>query len=311
MMLMLIARGAEPFDPAPPATPVGLPYNAVTTCTTPTYDGSGNITHPSVVDMGRKWHGYRWWLVDTPLPYTPDPDNYENPSIWGSNDRVTWEVPGGLTNPIDPWPGGEVGKPETAFNSDPELVWDPDGQRMVVYWREAASSSPAVVDFYAATSTDGVTWTHEPGIITSLLPTVGMRSPGIARVSATDWRMWALHDKYPSAMYSAPGPLGPWTPSGQMVTSLGAPIYGWHGDVIYDRGLYYSLIGDVPDVGPFRPGISLDGLTWHVGDAVFGAGYRSTMLPPRDGVVEVWYSRARLLRYTRIPASYWTDLLPA
>ena len=305
---MLISTRRKGANPALPATPGAAPYDYLTTCTTPTYDGSGNVTHPSVVDMGRKWNGYRWWLVDTPYPNTDD--DFENPSIWGSNDRVTWEVPAGLTNPIDPWPGGETGRSATAFNSDPELVWDAAGQRMVAYWRDADSTLPASIDFYAATSTNGHTWTHT-GVLLTIDAGAAWRSPGIARVSDDDWRMWCLDNDTASDMYAAPGPLGPWTVAGEMtLASDGSPVYGWHGDVTYDQGVYYSLIGDVGDAGPFRPAVSYDGLAWHRGGAAFGAGYRCTILPPRNGWVEVWYSQSLRLRYTRVPASLWTDLLP-
>lgn len=299
---------ARPTLPSNPPAPTAYPYDYLTTCITPTYDGSGNVTHPSVVDMGRKWNGYRWWLADTPYP--GGDDDYENPSIWGSNDRVNWEVPSGLTNPIDPWPGGEEGRPLTAFNSDPELVWDPDGGRMVCYWRDADSPTPPSLDFYAATSTDGHTWTHHPGSLLTINAGSAWRSPGIARVAADDWRMWLMSSSGPCAMYASPGPLGPWTLVGP-TTRAGITYSGWHGDFTYENGVFYSITGDDANNGPFRASVSLDGITWHGSSPVFIAGYRATMLPPRNGWVEVWYSKSLNLRYTRVPASYWTDYIPA
>lgn len=292
-----------------PAAPAAYPFDAITTCVTPTYDGSGAVTHPSVVDMGRRWNGYRWWLADT--PYDGQEEPLENPSIWGSNDRINWEVPDGLTNPIDPWPGGEDGRPSTAFNSDVELVWDPDGQRMICFWRDTDSFSPEYVDFYAATSTNGWEWPHHPDLVAHIPFAKAARSPGIARIASGDWRMWALDNDTASIMWTAPHPFGPWTEGGNM-TLDGSPFMGWHGDFIHDQGIYYGIVGDDSN-GPFRPSVSLDGLTWYGGGPVFGTGYRATMLPPRNGEVEVWYSKPTpTLRdfYTRIPASYWTDLLP-
>ena len=79
-----------------------------TACVTPTPDGTGYIIHPSVVDMGpQEWNGFRWWRLDT--PYANQSGAEENPCIYGSNDRINWEVPAGLTNPIDPWPGPAAG----------------------------------------------------------------------------------------------------------------------------------------------------------------------------------------------------------
>ena len=62
---MLISTRRKGANPALPATPGAAPYDYLTTCTTPTYDGSGNVTHPSVVDMGRKWDGYRYIACST------------------------------------------------------------------------------------------------------------------------------------------------------------------------------------------------------------------------------------------------------
>lgn len=304
-MTLMLATGGGSW-PALPAAPASLPYDSITVCVTPTYDGSGNVTHPSVVDMGRRWNGYRWWLADTPYP-NKDPA-YENPSIWGSNDRVNWEVPPGLTNPIDTSPRFDDGRPETAFNSDPDLVWDPEGQRLVCYWRDADSEQASSLDFCAATSTDGSTWVHHGTVLTISSP-LAWRSPALARMSPTDWRMWTIDNDTRCIMWTAPSPLGPWTNGG--LTSLdGAPFYGWHGDFIHDGGVFYGLMVAVANTGPCFPAVSLDGLAWYAGAAVFGESYRSCMMPPRNGEVEVWYAKTLRLRYTRIPAAYWTDLLP-
>ena len=296
---MILTAGARrrTARPLPAAT---APFDSFVQCVTPTYDGSGQVTHPSVVDMGGLWNGYRWWLADTPYPNGND--DYENPSIWGSNDRINWSVPSGLTNPIAPMPSG------TGFNSDVDLVWDADGERLICYWREAASASPTVIDIRAATSTDGIVWTHQ-GVIHTFSGEP-WRSPSVARVAANDWRMWAMDNNAKSVMYSATDPLGTWGEVGNMTVG-GRLLKGWHGDFTYEDGVYYGIAGTTGR-GPFIPYVSIDGLTWYAGPEVFGDGYRSTMLPPRDGFVEVWYSKQPAMRdyWTRIPASCWTDLLP-
>ena len=294
-----------------PDAPAESPYDALVQCAIPTPYGTGQTIHPSVVDMGRRWHGYRWWMVNTPFvpaPGTGEP--LENPCIFGSNDRITWHVPPGLTNPIDPWPGGQVGRPSTAFNSDPELVWDPDERRLICYWRDTESFTPDVVDFYAAESYDGVTWTHHEGPVLTITAPDAARSPGISRVSATEWRMWCLSNTVPSRLYSAPGPFGPWEYVAPLTRNGGA-FYGWHGDFRYQDGVCYALVGSTT-TGPFYPSVSLDGLAWIQGAAVLGEGYRTAIVPPVDGMVEVWYSTYATCidSWTRIPASHWTDLIP-
>lgn len=76
---------------------------------TPTYDGSGQAVHPSLVYFRDGWgndrarNNWRYWLVMTPFPNKKE--RYENPSILVSNEGVKWRVPPGLKNPIEKEPG--------------------------------------------------------------------------------------------------------------------------------------------------------------------------------------------------------------
>ena len=47
-----------------------------------------NAYHPKVVDMGKNWNGYHYWLSYTPYPHGND--KYENPTIVGSNDIINY-----------------------------------------------------------------------------------------------------------------------------------------------------------------------------------------------------------------------------
>ena len=45
--------------------------------TIPTFDGSGQAVHPSVIDLVQmhgvtSWAGYRYWMLMTPYPYADD-----------------------------------------------------------------------------------------------------------------------------------------------------------------------------------------------------------------------------------------------
>lgn len=114
--------------------------------TTPTYDGSGEAVHPSVYDAGEgnAWNGYRYWMAMTPYP---EGDlTKENPSILVSNDKVTWVVPDGLTNPIN--------IPEAGYNADPALIMI--GNALWCIWKWASGSD----ELRASHSEDGVTWSE-------------------------------------------------------------------------------------------------------------------------------------------------------
>lgn len=47
-----------------------------------------NAYHPKLIDMGKEWNGYRFWLSYTPYP--SGNDYYENPQIVGTNDLINY-----------------------------------------------------------------------------------------------------------------------------------------------------------------------------------------------------------------------------
>lgn len=257
----------------------------------PIYGGSG-IIHPSVVDMGVKWNGYRWWRADTPYA-----EEFENPCIWGSNDRVTWEVPAGLTNPIDPWPGALKGD-AAWYNSDTEMVWDSEGQRLVVYWREVKPN--AAVKWWTASSRDGVTWVHHGQRFSA------GKSNAIVSDPAGGWRMLTFG---PCSIYTAPDVLGPWTISPTPLTGLTDPsgTVPYHGDMILYKGVWCSMwSASVPDIWIAA---SVDGYAWNVRQTRASTGYRPTLCAaPEPGYLDMWQSQVSI--YLRFPESYWLDLIP-
>ena len=101
--------------------------NAVCPQHIPTYDGSDQSTHPSVLRFDAPWHGYLYWMAMTPYPYNND--GLEDPSILVSNDAQTWIVPEGLTNPLTP-------APKPGHNCDVELVYNKERDELWLYmWR--------------------------------------------------------------------------------------------------------------------------------------------------------------------------------
>lgn len=232
-----------------------------TTCSTPTYDGSGITTHPSVVDMGRRWNGYRWWLADT--PFNNDDPMLENPSVWGSNDRVNWTVPHGLSNPLRMPPGGN------GYHSDTQLVWDEANRQMICYWREVSNGGPFL---RAMVSTNGSSWFDQqisPNSMSAGSPAMPQREDG------TWWRF--EYGSNAPHVYTAPAALGPWTYQGQGTLS-GATETPWHGDVIRFAGRWIGVYANHASRAVY-PMTSADGFAWTVGAALGGAAYRPALLP--------------------------------
>ena len=135
-----------------------------------TYDGSGVTIHPSVVDCGVDWNGYRYWQANTPYPSSNS--DYENPSVWASNDGNTWVLPDGLTNPIISKPDG-VG----AFNADPDILFEDN--KLYIIWNEF---SGALKGIKITSSEDGVTWAAPKVIYTCVAPCVQATSCSIIKI---------------------------------------------------------------------------------------------------------------------------------
>jgi hypothetical protein len=115
-----------------------LIHNAKSPLQIPTYDGSGQAVHPSVIDFQNEygldsWGGYRYWMVLTPFPYSQD--RFENPSLFASHDGCTWIVPPEISNPLDRASGGW----DKGFLNDPDMIYNPDTNQLWIYYRFANS----------------------------------------------------------------------------------------------------------------------------------------------------------------------------
>lgn len=258
------------------------------------------VVHPSVVDGGVDgWNGHRYWMAATPL--TDSNDQYENPSLWVSQDGETWVVPNGVTNPL-------YGPPAAGFYSDVHLVLH-DGT-LHLFWRVADNIGTTGERILLATSTDGVTWPAEPTVVLSNDHTVRMPlSPAVVRDGNGTWRMWTV-DVLPGGasntidLWTASTPEGPWT--GPTGTALSPPSghYFWHIDVQLVGSTYHMLINTQITAGAFGRlyvATSGDGGTWQMDTepAMVGrkAGdwdqhlYRSCWLPRDldDNLWWIWY----------------------
>ena len=102
----------------------------------PTYDGSGQVVHPSVIDFLNEygieaWSGYRYWMVLTPYPDSQE--QFENPSLYASHDGFTWVVPRNISNPLIT--ASHVGN--KGFLFDPDMIYNPDSGQLWIYFRFA------------------------------------------------------------------------------------------------------------------------------------------------------------------------------
>jgi len=201
--------------------------NSLKQIETPTYDNSSQAMHPSVIDFKTEygietWGGFRYWMAHT--PFTNSNSFFENPSLLVSGDGLTWISPPGIEEPL-------VSKPSASlngnYNSDPELVYDPDKNALMLYWREYNR------DAYERLWTKKIslnnepsenilcfekTWDYQTGLVLS---------PTIWRKSAQEWYLWTTDGNV--TMHLCTSTDGITWSSGQPCS---APWYTWNGGYI-------------------------------------------------------------------------------
>jgi hypothetical protein len=290
--------GPSAETPLPGGTPTEAPArlpalaNAPAFQEIPTYDGSGQATHPDIAYFADGWHGYKYWMAMT--PYTYDSAGRENPSIVVSNDGSSWLVPPGLMNPLVP-------PPPCDHNSDPDLIYDPRTDELHLYYVESqrAQYCGAVNENHLRLmkSSDGVHWGGPQTVMTWDLGKDPLYvSPAVAYRRGS-FEMWMASDT--GGVVHATSEDGVNWSALQRVGIGNTP---WHLDVAYVEGpsQYWMLFVDSPVASSrLRLATSEDGLTWDVYPApllVPGSGwdderiYRAAFLYGDDGRLRVWYS---------------------
>lgn len=278
---MDIVRG-QPIQRATIERAYGI--NTSTYLTTPTYDGSGQVAHPDVIDFGpgQTWNGYRYWMAMTPYPSSNNV--YENPSMLVSNDNVTWIVPPGLTNPI-------VAHPADGFNSDVDLTMV--GSTMYLYWRQYTSSNNGHI-LWLTSSTDGITWSTPQSIINQA--DQYDVAPAIVQYGS-QYLMFAIYDTTTNVVTrrTASAINGPWSAPTTVPFTLPGSNEPWHMDVCVDGGRLWASMSSF--LSELYLAYSDDGgLTWTVGTkpVIVGAGWATAIyrscIKAQNGYLDCWYS---------------------
>lgn len=271
--------------------------NAPAPLVTPTYDGSGQAMHPSIVYFQAAWSGYTYWMAVTPYPnndYT-----VENPSILASNDGLTWVVPAPLVNPVAPRVGFHL--------DDPDLIYDPgSGQLWLYYVEEDLANNTHVL---RRTSADGINWSAPADMFS--VPNYNVLSPAVQK-TANGYMMWYV-DAGPSGCEAAATSVEYRTStdgvtwSAPSVANLSQPgEQVWHIEVRYiaAKQQYWALYAAYPNASCGNTTLyfatSKDGINWQVsGSPILGTGqqwdhdqiYRSTFLyDSGSDLLRVWYS---------------------
>lgn len=263
----------------------------------PTHEGSGQATHPSVLYFDDGWNGWKYWMAMTPYPASDE--GSEDPNVIVSNDGINWQVPNGLTNPID----NQFGKPNP-HNSDTQLVMAPSGE-MYLTWRMVDRPNGKTNRIFLVKSNDGVhwspkeeIWSGEPHFMSQALIWTG-----------TTWRLYGVANRTAvpnQVVFYESADLKSWssptTVSFDPVLNPGQRL--WHIDVQIYNGEYIGLVHIIP--GDVRQGNlyllrSADGINWQRSDTPIISHeesgypnlYKSALVPHGSGenlTFELYYS---------------------
>lgn len=254
----------------------------------PTFDDGPSVTHPSVVDFGTAWNGYRYWMAYTPYPGA----GREDPSIVASSDKETWEVPAGLASPRLVTRDQIIAAGYT-YGSDTHLLYT-DGQLWLYYraYTEVAEPSSGTEGIFRMESSDGVTWSTPTEIISSELLKATL-SPTVVEEGDGSYTMWTVNaQSSPSTVERRTSTDGlSWSTS----TTCTIPLREnpWHVDVVLRGGSYHMLSSNLVGGAATKLAYltSADGVTWMrltddrsvpLSGLTFDAGgrhYRSCFLP--------------------------------
>lgn len=252
----------------------------------PTYDGSGQATHPKLLYFPNGWNGYRYWMSYTPYPAMNA--SLENPCIVTSNDLKTWVVPKGLHNPVS---GVPADVRQGGHYSDSELVMR--GNTMELWYRynhgNKKTKRPvySMDYYYRRVSTDGIHWSSAQlmrASKTSILSLAAIYRNG-------EYQFWYT-DCYHRLIYAVSRDGYTWIHPQKCEIQLPAGYAPWHQDVIYYQDKYYLL-----QTGIYKPKYSFalflsesyDGIHFTDGTPFYPSNnsvilhkawlYRSTMVP--------------------------------
>lgn len=146
-----------------------------------TYNKSSTIgwTHPSVKYFEKKWNNHQYWMAITPYP--SGVNEYENPTIFCSDDGKSWKEPEGIDNPIEKAP------PAPGYNSDVNLLFD--NGKLYCFWRGMETVDPVnhkVINgrtLLYKSSVDGVHWSEKKVITTWNYLGIDLIAPAILKES--------------------------------------------------------------------------------------------------------------------------------
>lgn len=213
-----------------------------------TYDGGNEGLHPSCLYFSEGWNGYKFWFVFT--PYKDMNDAIENPCIYVSQNGESFE-PIDSANPLD----NITLIKEQEYNSDPELVYNSDLNRIECWWRRVQRHEYPLDNgknreiIYRKYTYDGIKWSDKEEILNLKNPFNETRrciSPALIYDNGI-YRMWCssandIDGKHRTIDYYEMSAGKEMSLKSRYELKKGTIS---HLDVFYDEGKYWLIGNDI------------------------------------------------------------------
>lgn len=205
-----------------------------------TYENDKQGYHPKVLYFNKGWNGYKYWMAFT--PYKNANSDLENPCINASNNMIDWEVPKGLTNPLDI----PVDVDEVHYNSDTHLLYNEDTNKLEIFWR-LVNDKDNKVTIFKSESSDGSNWSDkEVFLYSDNRKKQDYVSPAIIYDNGI-YRIWYVHRQ--QVWYMEKNlKTGEITKPYQLNINYDNGMRTWHMDIIYQEGKYEMVTVAYKDV---------------------------------------------------------------
>lgn len=215
------------------------------------------FVHPCVIELYKPMRGYKYLMCIT--PYWGRNPFEENPTIYGSNDQVTWTMLTGFAQPIANPP--EIDEPETGehgYLSDNWWAYDPVNKELYCCYRKGYyanypngySDNDRMQLLYRKT-TNGLTWS-KPTMFTpeTLLGVDGQVAPSMIYDQVNNrWVLFYLktNDSRIYVRFNTELNVDGWTAPQEIGFKAFADannIKGWHIETKWVGNKLFMLIGD-------------------------------------------------------------------
>lgn len=230
-----------------PAGLSDLPYDEPARLRLPTYDGTGQATHPDILGPGDVSRPFV--LAFTPYPFSAD--RYENPSVLVADDGIRFHEERRGINPLAP-------APTVDHNDDPDLFFL-DGEYGILYLE---TMRPERQNLVLLRSRDRLSWRR------SVAASFDLRGAGAGpfilspALAERDGELYLFYVNRSAAPYRIEFLQGRDASSWSGLEARqpvfdSLPFVPWHIDVVKGGGSYYMLMTSVGKDASGRRGYGL------------------------------------------------------